>query len=238
MNSDIIIRLATYEDIEAMTELHWASFKPEDHVAVIFGKSYIKSIYKWIVQGKDAYALVAEENGKVIGLVSVCDRPYFASMFKACLLGLIFSILKKPILLFNKRIIDRLFHRSKSNDQSAKKILHFPGVAQVMFGAVDANSRGKGIYVKLNSSTKEFSRLRGSRAILGEVYRDNLSVRRVKDKDGWVEVPELETSSTVVYAAFLDNSIARELGLDRLVKNNNTDKEKQSKINLNGLQPL
>ena len=206
----IEIRPANIDDLEVITELHCSSFKPEDHIPMLFGKNYIKANYEWHIKSDMAYVLVAEIDSNIIGLVGMCDKSFFHPMFKACRNQMVIELIKKPGIILKKELWKRLLRRSELSEYG-KLISEYPGMAQMTIGAVDANHRGLNIFPKLVNSTEKFSRERGSRAIRAGVYRKNSSSRRVFNKLGWIEMPELETSDTVFYVSFLDPTLQNEL---------------------------
>jgi len=205
------IRLATIHDVDALTELHCASFKREEHVPMLLGRSYVKATYMWLVTSKDAYALVADLTGQVIGLLGASDRPFAWPMFKACFDALVLNVAESPSLLFEEQIWLRAFRRPKHRKKAAGDIFNLPGIAQMTIGAVDARYRGQGIFDRLIEASRETSRARGSRAIVGGVYKRNSSSRRVFMKSGWLEVPELETMETVFYLSLLESVMSDDL---------------------------
>jgi GNAT superfamily N-acetyltransferase len=208
-----IIRLATHKDVDALTDLHCSSFRPEEHIPFLIGKRYVKATYRWQVKGKKAYTLLAESNGRIIGLVAVCDGPFTVPMFKACLGEFIFCLARNPLLLLKKKLWLRLFRRPDLSDKG-RIIADYPGFAQMTIGVVDADFRGKGVFPALVEATKAISKSRGSRAIRAGIYKKNLSSRRVFIKGGWIETPELETTDTVFYVAYLDPEFPKELGIN------------------------
>jgi RimJ/RimL family protein N-acetyltransferase len=80
-------------------------------------------------------------------------------------------------------------------------------------GAVDSDFRGHGVFPALVEATKNYSKSRGSRAIRAGIYKTNQPSRRVFIKNGWFETPELQTSDTVFYVAYLDDLFQHEIGL-------------------------
>ncbi|MDD4736892.1 MAG: hypothetical protein PHP44_12410 [Kiritimatiellae bacterium] len=208
----VSIRLATLDDLDHVTKLHLASFTPEDHVPVMLGPRYVKATYRWQISTPDAYTLVAELDGAIVGLVAVCDKPFTRPMFMGCLGEFFISVLKNPTLLMQAALWKRLFRRSGVSGKGDEMASH-PGMAQMTIGAVDAECRGAGIFPALIEATKVFSRQRGSRAVRAGVYKTNAPCQRVFIKGGWIETPELETADTVFYVAYFDSSLPEEFGI-------------------------
>jgi len=211
---ELIIRHAKPEDVVALAALHCRSFTPEQHVPVVLGSDFVKAIFNWILRDNTTYAFVAEEDHRLIGYICVCDHAYSSRMFKACLPDFISSVMHNPRLVGSKLLWKRFLRREEYQNEKAKMIASHPGLTYIMFGAVDDSARGKGVYIKLYDTVKKYSVSRGARALRGDVYKLNTVMRRVKEKDHWTEIPELETSDTVAYIYFLDLSMINELNLD------------------------
>jgi ribosomal protein S18 acetylase RimI-like enzyme len=205
------IRVATNDDIEALTELHCASFKPHEHIPVRLGQDYVKSTFRWQVSSGHSYVLVADVEDSVAGYVGVSDVPFTRPMFVSCLGPFVRSVLKNPLLLSEKALWMRAFRGPRDHYAIGGDLLSCPTVAQMIIGAVDNRYRGYGIFPRLVESTKGASKARGSRAIVAGVYKDNSPSRRVFEKLGWVEFPGLETTDTVFYVAWLDPTFANEI---------------------------
>lgn len=212
--SEVKIRTATINDLDALTELHCASFLPEEHVPMLLGRRYVAATYRWLVTSKISYVLVACLDDKILGLVAVCDHSFTRPMFMACLGEFVLSIIKNPLLLIHKNLWERLLRNPEKPTTIGSKIINHPEVAQMTIGAVDKNFRGLNVFPKLIEATKGASLSRGSRAIRAGVYKSNAPSRRVFIKGEWLEAPTLETVDTVFYVACLDKEIARVLELD------------------------
>jgi hypothetical protein len=198
----IQIRLATKDDLEEITKLHCASFAPLDHVPVMLGKRYVKATYRWQITNKKAYTLAATLDGKIVGVVAVCDGPFTKLMFIACLPEFIISLLLNPKLILNNKLWKRLLRKpQKINDIDNN--IDKDGLAQMTIGVVDSAYRGKGIFPLLVEATKTYSLNRGSKGIRAGIYKNNTSSRNVFVKGGWVLSPELETDDTVFYITIL-----------------------------------
>jgi|GEM_PF-885164 len=206
------IRLASISDVEALTDLHCESFKPEDHVPLLLGRNYVKATYKWLVVSPKSYVLVAVLEDEIIGFTAVCDGAYVKAMFVACLPEFILSILSHPKRILNKLLWHRLFRKpvieKKSDTQVNKR-----SFAQLTIVAVAKEFRGTGVFGELSQAVKEYSKHRGSKAICVGVYKKNQSSLRAFTKSDWVEMPDMETPDTVLLVANLDLIISRKFGV-------------------------
>jgi len=211
-NANSKIRLATISDVEALTDLHCESFKPEDHVPLLLGRNYVKATYKWLVMYPRSYVLIAVYGDKIIGFTAVCDGAYVKAMFVACLPEFILSILTQPKRIVNRLLWHRLFRKPVKTKES-EPLVYQKGIAQITIGAVAKEFRGTGVFGELLQAAKEFSKQRGSKAICVGAYKKNKSSLRALTKSDWVEVPEMETLDTVLLMANLDMTIARKYGV-------------------------
>jgi hypothetical protein len=193
-----IVRPATKNDLNGLTELHCAAFQPEDHIPVMLGKEYVRATYRWLVTSSQGYCLVAACDPEIIGLVTVCDRSFTRPMFWACLPEFAWSLLRSPHLIFRKRLWNRLLRRPEMST-IANNIVSQPGFAQL---------------ISLVEAAKRYSKSRGSAAIRAGVYKLNQPSRRAFTKNGWIEMPELETNDTIFYVCFLDPEFPARLGFN------------------------
>jgi len=209
---DYHIRLAAPSDVDALTELHCACFGPEDRIAALFGKDYVRATLRWQIRSPEAYILVAEKASAIAGFLGVYDRSYTWPMFRACFGDLLSGLVRHPGLVFNPRLWRRLFRRSRSGDSLVVGTLTRSRTAFVIVGAVSKEARGQGIFPALLQASERVSDSRGSQAILSPAYRANALARRAYRKAGWTEVPALATSETVCHISFLDPELAHILG--------------------------
>jgi hypothetical protein len=136
-------------------------------------------------------------------------------MFKACFPEFVLSVLKNPMLLIDYKIWRRLFRKPDIKNKRAQFIAEFLGVAQITIGAVDCEWRGKGVFPALVAEIAKQSEKQGSRAIRVGIYKNNRPSRQVFVKGGWREIAELETTDTVFYMKFFDDTIVNQLGIDQ-----------------------
>lgn len=203
------IRRAGLGDLDDLTRLHCASFRREEHAPMILGPRYVRATYRWLLGAAEAYALVAESEGKVVGLVAVCDRGFTWPMFRACFGELVVSLVTDPRRLLNGALWRRLLRNPSGRKGKHRSMLDEPGVAQMTIGAVDAAFRGLGVFRGLIEATRVVSADRGSRAIIAGVYKSNSASRRAFERAGWKESRAMETAETVFYLADVQAGAAR-----------------------------
>jgi len=207
------IRVAQLCELDSLTEVHLAAFKPEDNIPVLLGRRYVRAVYRWLVTSKQTYTRIAVAQDKLLGLVAVADISFTKPMFKACLPEFLRSLALRPSLFFKKRLWHRFIRGERGATQLGRRISMYPGVAQLPIVAVEKEFRGLDIFPALIEAAKKRSRSRGSRAIRAGVYKVNKASRRAFEKVGWIEAPELETVDLVFYITYLDPNLAEELGV-------------------------
>lgn len=210
---DFKIRLARPEEVNLLAELQLAAFKPEDNIPVMIGRRFVRAKYRWLVTNPKTFALVAAAGDEIVGLVAITEFAFTKPMFKACLPELLQSIALKPSLLFKRRLWQRFFQGERITNRLGRQITAYPGVAQLPIVVIKKEFRSRGIFPALIAEALNISRKRGSRAVRAGVYKGNKASRRAFEKVGWKEVPELETTEMVFYMAYLDPSLAPELGI-------------------------
>lgn len=195
------IEMASRDDLEKIVSLHLASFTADEHVPVLIGEHYVKSNYKWLLSHKNAFILIARDRERIIGLQSVSLRSFELPMFIACFPLLVYSMLKKPQLIINRKLWKRLLrvtHKLKSGKKKFKgNIAHF------IIGIVDAEYRGKGIFSAIVNAAVQKCREYNCKAIYTGIYKKNIKTREIFIKFGWKECPELETYETCYYSVDL-----------------------------------
>jgi ribosomal protein S18 acetylase RimI-like enzyme len=186
---NLSIGFATLADVDALVALHYRCFTEKDHIALQFGKRFIRSAYRWFVTSPRTFVVVAKEGDRILGFQSVSEGPYNAPMLINGWKALV-GILQRPRLVFNSELIRRLFSLINPKKQ---KLLDGHKVGHLAFIGVDPNARGMGVGKMLIYAAIEACRAKGMSAIITGVKKDNLKSSRMLESAGMVEVPELET---------------------------------------------
>jgi hypothetical protein len=203
-----VIRIALKSDVPAMAGLHMASFSPEEHLGTLLGPKFVEASYNWHVKDKKAYVIIAELEGKLLGLLGMCDGPFTVRMVKGSLAAFLGAFFLKPHLLVDRRLWARL-KRERSNSRWADEFCSTFGVAQMTIGAVAEAARGYSVFPRLIKACEEIGRARGNIAIRAGVYRGNAACRRAFQKGGWTQIDALGSSETVYFVRVFDADLFR-----------------------------
>jgi ribosomal protein S18 acetylase RimI-like enzyme len=194
------ITFATLEDVESLVALHYKCFSKEDHIAMMFGKPFVISAYRWFVTSPETFVLVARQGNGLIGFTAVAEGPYDGPMLRAGWREAIKGLTLHPWLAFHPELVRRfvrsLLKRNKGNLDDK--------VAHIAFTGVDPQFQGMGIGRTLKKASIRTCRERGMRAIITGVKKQNMRARAMNESAGFVEVPELRTKTFVYLRLNLD----------------------------------
>ena len=183
------ITFADLEDIEALVALHLKCFSDDDHIAVMFGKGFIHSAYKWFVTHSETFVLVAKKKEQLLGFTAISEKPYNGPMLRAAKWDALRGLILRPWLAFHPELIRRLVRIlfSWRDNHSGDKVAH------IAFTGVSPQFQGKGIGKALKNESIRVCRKRGMIAMVTGVKRQNLRAKAMNESAGFVEIPELST---------------------------------------------
>jgi len=197
------IRRAKLSDLDQLVDLHYVCFEPDEHLAMRFGKSFIRAAYKWFITSEETFAILAEVENEVVGLTTVCDSPYNGPMLRNCLREAIVGLLTHPWLIFHAEIFNRIIDLFIKKQDVGELTEDQSDVAHLAFIAAHPDCRGRGIGSMLLNESKQIALKRGKRFHRAGVYKVNIASQRMFKKCGHVKVPSLETKRTVFMQAEL-----------------------------------
>ena len=203
-SSEVEIRRAKLSDLNALVSLHYACFEPDEHLAMRFGKPFIRASYKWFITSKETFTILAEVDNKVVGLTTVCDSPYNGPMLRNCLREAIMGLLTHPWLIFHPEIFNRIINLFIKKQDVGELTEDRPDVAHLAFIAAHPDCRGRGIGSSLLNESMRITLRRGKHFHRAGVYKENIASQRMFEKCGHVEVPKLETKRTIFMQAELN----------------------------------
>ncbi|HJW44396.1 MAG TPA: GNAT family N-acetyltransferase [Geothrix sp.] len=183
------IRPAGLADLPALTALHLACFTEQEHVALALGRPFLDAVYRWFVTSPETQVLLAWQGKHLIGFTALSRRPYNLPMLRACTWAGLAGVLRRPRLLFRRDWLARLgtllLRRGEGGEAS---------VAQIAFTGLAQEARGHGIGRALKEASIQVCRGWGVDAVITGVHWENLRARRLNERMGFVEVPDLSSS--------------------------------------------
>jgi ribosomal protein S18 acetylase RimI-like enzyme len=185
------ITIAGREDVQALVDLHLRCFTGEDHIAVMFGRRFIHTVYYWFLTNAKNFVLVVKENrtNRLIGFMAISEGAYNAPMLRAAKWDALRGVARRPWLIVHPELIRR-FVRMIFPSRKFHMVGKF---AQIAFTGVEPEFRGLGISKALKLESTRVCRELGMDAIVTGVKKDNSRARAMNEGAGFVEVPEWRT---------------------------------------------
>ncbi len=201
------VRRAVLSDLDAIVRLHHESFSADDSLVGLLGPGYVRAAWKWAIESPLNTTLVADDDGRLEGVMSICERSYFGPLLGETRGALVRALLRRPWIVFDGKLRRRL----RRQGAPARRMPLAPGdSAQVFLVAVARAARGRGVFGFLSAAVVEHARVRGLRIVRAGVRRENLPSQRAFTEGGWVELPGEATADTLVCARILDPTLERE----------------------------
>lgn len=191
--SEVSIVTATEEHLDDIVALHMESFPPDRNIVTAMGPAAVRRTYRWFMRHPGAVLFVALDEGRLVGLNAIAARAYARRLSVWVLPWAIAGTLRHPGLLFSKvlhRRAARLFPRSRPP---------LPPGARGAYIAVAFDARNRGIGGALKRAQIDWARDQGAERLIAGVHRDNLASRRIQERAGYVEVPELRRGDMLTY---------------------------------------
>lgn len=188
MTAPIRIRPAEPRDVEPITRVHLASF-PGFFLSCL-GPRFLRLLYAEILASGKGVLLVADENGKVIGLVggTTEQKGFYRSLLRRRLIA--FALAALPAALRRPVIVPRLARALKRPAESGSA----SSAACLMSLAVDPSASGKGVGVRLVVAFCDELRRRGAPDVcLTTDAEGNDSVNRFYVRNGFRIAQRLAT---------------------------------------------
>jgi len=191
----IQIRRGRLADLDDIVALHYSIFTSDTHLLMIFGEPVVKRAYRWFIDSPDAFAIVAEDGTRFVGICTACARPYTRPMLLNILPSIVQALLLHPQILLDPKLLNRvkeLFVRG------ARKQLQ-PSEPPAQFGplAVHPDYHGSEAPTKLVLGTISECRKRCWQKVIASIYKSNLPSRFHFAKLGFQENSDWETDSLI-----------------------------------------
>lgn len=173
--------------LDEVSLLHIEAFK--DYPSTKLGKQYVKAFLKLFLESKFSICFVASEGNKICGYVVGIENDKLKTKKIAPII--FFSFLRKPYLIFYKKILKKIYYRLRNHFKINKNIfpdLPLPFISLVGIG-VNPEKKGRGIGGLLMGSFEDEAIKRGYKAMRLSVYNNNLGAKKLYERQGWKPFP-------------------------------------------------
>lgn len=197
--------------MDIITTMHLTAFK--NHVNVKLGNRYIKSFLNWFIDNPKTIHFVAKgENNEIFGYVVGAPWGYQKKINKDLLLIGLLSIIVRPWVIFDNRILNSLVTRFNVVSGISKHIhdtqIELKGLIVSLVGiAVIDFAKGTGVASSLISSFEINAKELGYDVMRLSVYNKNLSARKFYEKEGWKIIPNTASKNICGYFKCLENKM-------------------------------
>ena len=184
------IRGGRSSDVDALVDLHYRVFDERTHLAMLFGRAFVRAAYRWYSESRDAFTLVAEVNGRLEGSCTVNRGSYYVVFLKNGP-ALARAVLSKPDLVLEKAIWRRLLALR------ARRLANAGDRAYLAYLAVSPAVRETGIGKALIAAAIVECRRRGWDEMITAIHRDNVPARFMYRTLGFEEFSQLSHDDLV-----------------------------------------
>jgi ribosomal protein S18 acetylase RimI-like enzyme len=186
----IRIRRAALEDLDDLVDLHYASFEPREHMALYLGRDFIRAMYRWFIGSPRTVTIVAEDQGKIVGLHTGCSGPYFNLMFTQNKAATVRSFVRRPWVIFYPVILKRFMGAFFAKNNRLHKLAADRTYMNFGIIAIHYDYRKKGLGVALTDGLVEEGYKRGWYKFYLITYkRNDAAARTLKSSGGWMREP-------------------------------------------------
>ena len=182
---EVKIRKATVSDLKQLVDLHYMSFTPREHLAMLLGRNFIQDIYRWFITSSETFTIVAEVDSRVVGMANGCDRRYDTAMIQHARRSAITGFLKHPWLILHPEFVKLALGKLLDRDVADPLAYRQKDTANLAFVAVDVSMRGYGVANRLLIEAKRTALQRGKKFLWAAVYSNNTVSKRTFEKAGF-----------------------------------------------------
>ncbi len=194
-----VVRRVLPRDIPQMVEIHFRCYEPDEHVATLLGRRFIRRMYRWFSESGRALSVCCEADGRIVGFATASDGPYHRLVLKENRVPALLAILARPWLLFHAVLWKRFSMLARGADELEQWIASQPRAAYCGLIAVEPEWRREGVASAMNMLLFEEARKRGWTSLVAVIYADNTGSREMTARLGFEEEPfRVESGRKVV----------------------------------------
>lgn len=169
------VRVATERDIDSIVDIHFKCFSKREHIATLLGRTFIRDVYKWLVNSEDCLAIVACQNDRIVGYNTACNGHYHQLMFRHNKASAVKQFLIRPWLIFSKPIIRRAWGSFFNSDPIDDKLKVGTGLCHFAFIGILPEHRRFGVGQSLTIELMRACQKKGWDKVRVLVYNKNFA---------------------------------------------------------------
>ena len=187
--SGVLVRPMRSSDLAATCDIHFEAFA--GYLNTRLGVRYVHSFLNWFRQDIEGVAIIAEEDGRIVGYTVGAPVGYGTRMNRGLAVIAALGLMTHPWALFDPRMVRTLFQRLKllmkpSRAFKAENYLPQPCMSLVGIG-VSPTAQGCGVGSTLMKEFECIARARRMRSLRLSVYAVNTVAITTYSNAGWKE---------------------------------------------------
>ena len=199
-----VVRKPVIQDLDKLVDLYFDCYSPREHLGMCLGKSFMRDVFRWFMTSEQTFVLVADQNGRFLGFLTVCNGPYHKLMFVNNKRAAVKAFLLRPWIFFEPKVLGRFADALFKTDSLHDEEMSGSDIAHCSILGVHPKCRTGGVAsVMIGEMVNECRRRRWMKMRAG-IYKTNVASRRLMLKLGWKELPLSEDK--VISVLNLDGS--------------------------------
>lgn len=200
-----MVSLSDVGDLDNLVKLHYQCFKPNEHMIMVLGRSFVRDVYKWFLTSENIVISKAEVSGNLVGFIVSCKGPYRRQMFMNNKLSAIQAFLFRPWLVFHPKIIKGAIEVLSGSNKIGEILKKEGDFGHASLIGIHPDYRRSGYSMALIRET--FNQLRdlGWKKLIGIAYEDNIASQHMMQKMGFKRTDLLaDTPNLIAFTKELD----------------------------------
>ncbi len=199
----VVIRNMLKADLRDVASIHLQQF-PNSRTSN-FGGLFVRKMYKWFASEHPALAIVAEQEGHLVGFVTGATGGYGKKIFRYAFVEILLGTLTRPKILLNRDTYNLWQSYMSSLIPDRKPGQHSNGLevkplkASIGSIAVKQEYQGMGIAKKMLMQFESSAKAMGVACVGLSVDAENQPARKLYEACQWQLVDKASTENSAYY---------------------------------------
>jgi ribosomal protein S18 acetylase RimI-like enzyme len=204
--ANLMVRAMRVTDLPAVVPLHLKTFS--ECKSALLGPRFVARFYQWFLIRDEAFALVAEEEDRVVGFTIGTRLGSGPAITKYTAPAAAQALLLRPWLLLHPEMQSGFRLKLRQMRQPAPELPSLPGgpdlpTAALVGIGVSPHCQGRGIGARLMEAFEYEAHRRCYRRACLTVRRDNTAAHRLYQAHGWEELVARPDGDLSMYVKLL-----------------------------------